>query len=145
MRLFNRNKIFHSPVVTTRIRSRAAACLENQHGQAIIEFAFLATFLAIILLAMVIIHELGMKNTIAIDLLRQEMRGSMLASAGNPFAKNKVQKDVFVDIPGKMKQVFDAPFFTAHHEIEFYEGSYQGSGDSLYRRKFLYRKIELEN
>ena len=145
MRLIRRKSIFRGSAAFKRSRTLAAVCLHNQRGQAIIEFAFLATFLAIILLAMVIIHELGMKNTIAIDSLRQEMRGSMLAGAGNPFAKNRVQKDVFVDIPGKMKQVFDAPFFTAHHEIEFYEGSYQGSGDSKYRQKFLYRKIELEN
>jgi hypothetical protein len=145
MHLFNQTVTPRGIAPRTPFRGSAAICLQNQHGQAVIEFAFLATFLAIILLAMVVIHELGMKNTIAIDSLRQEMRDSMRAGAGNPFTKNSVQKDVFVDIPGKMKQVFGAPFVTTHHEIEFYEGSYQGSGDNKYRRRFLYRKIELEN
>ena len=145
MRLFHQNRIFRGTAASPRFRSRAIACLGNQHGQAIIELALLATFLGVILLGMVIIHELGLKNTIAIDFLRQEMRDSMLASAGNPFIKNTLHRDVFVDIPGKMKQVFGKPFIDTRLEIKFYEGSYQGSGDSLYRRKFLYRKIEVTN
>lgn len=130
---------FFSPI------GKSLFCLKNQQGQAIIELALLMTFLAIILLAMVIIHEVGMKNTVAIDSMRQEMRNSMDDHKRGPFAKNSVQKDIFVDIPGKMKQIFGAPYIDVHHEIEFYEGSYQGSGDNKYRRRFLYRKIELQN
>ena len=120
--------------------------LKNQRGQAIVELALMMTFLAMILLALVIIHELGIKNILAIDSLRYDMRVSMLNNARNPFTNNVVQKDVFVDIPGKMKQVFGTPFITTHHEISFYEGSYQGSGDSKYNnRGKLYRKIDLQN
>ena len=119
--------------------------LRNQKGQAIVELAFMMVFLAVILLAMVIIHELGMKSTIAIDSLRQEMRSSMRANAGAPFAGNRVNKDVFVNIPGKMKQVFGRPFIKVSHKIEFYEGSYQGNSLSKYNLRDLYRKIEIDN
>jgi hypothetical protein len=120
-------------------------CLKNQRGQAIVELSLLMLLLAIILMALIIIHELGIKNIFAIETLRHDMRVSMLNHARNPFTKNFVQKDVFVDLPGKMKLVFRAPYIVSHHEIEFYEGSYQGSGDSKYNRKFLYRKIDLQN
>jgi hypothetical protein len=96
-------------------------------------------------LALVIVHELCIKNISAIEALRHEMRISMLIQAPNPFAPNRVEKDVFVDIPGKMKNVFGTPFIHTRHQIEFYEGSYQGAGDSKYNRRFLYRKIELNN
>lgn len=118
---------------------------KNQRGQAVVELSLMMTFLAVILLGLVIVHELGVKNIFAMEALRHEMRISMLNNARNPFAPNTVEKDVFVDIPGKMKQVFGAPDIRTHHQIEFYEGSYQGPGDSKYNRRFLYRKIDLQN
>ncbi len=117
----------------------------NQRGQAVVELSLMMTFLAMILLALVIFYEIGAKNISAIETLRHEMRMSMFQNAQNPFTKNTVQKDVFVDIPGKMKQVLGRPFISTHQQIEFYEGSYQGSGDSIYSRRALYRKIYLQN
>lgn len=117
----------------------------DQNGQAVVELSLMMMFLAAILLALVIFHEVGFKNIFAMEALRHDMRVSMLNSARNPFSMNSVQKNVFVDIPGKMKQVLGTPFIATRHEIEFYEGSYQGSGDSKYNRRFLYRKIDLQN
>jgi hypothetical protein len=119
--------------------------IANQRGQAVVELSLMMAFLAVILLALVIIHELGVKNIFAIEALGHEMRVSMHGNAPNPFTINSVQKDVFVDIPGRMKQVFNTPYIKTHHQIQFYEGSYQGSGDSKYNRKFLFRKIDLED
>jgi hypothetical protein len=117
----------------------------NQRGQAVVELSLMMTFLAIILLALIIFYEMGAKNISAIESLRHEMRLSMFQNAQNPFTKKTVQTDVFVDIPGKMKQVLGRPFISTHQQIEFYEGSYQGSGDSIYNRKELYREILLQN
>ena len=125
--------------------NRNTICLRNQHGQAIIELAFLMTFLAIILLSMVIIHELGMKNTIAVDLLRQRMIESVHNNAGDRFKLNTgVKEDVFVVIPGKMKQYLGRTHIKVTHKITFYEGSYKGKSKNQYRRpRPKVRKIEL--
>jgi hypothetical protein len=117
---------------------------KGQSGQAVIELALMMTFLAMILLALIIIHELQYKSILAIEALRHEMRESMDVSAAGPFAKNIVQKDIFVELPGRMKKVFGAPFLTQLHQIEYYEGSYQGAEDNYYRKKELYREIRLE-
>jgi hypothetical protein len=117
----------------------------NQRGQAVVELSLMMTFLAMILLALIIFYEMGAKNISAIETLRHEMRLSMFQNADNPFTKKTVQTDVFVDIPGKMKQVLRMPFISTHQQIEFYEGSYQGSGDSIYNRRVLYREIFLQN
>jgi hypothetical protein len=118
---------------------------DNQRGQAVVELSLMMTFLAMILLALIIFYEMGAKNISAIETLRHEMRRSMFQNAENPFTKKMVQTDVFVDIPGKMKQVLGMPFIATHQQIEFYEGSYQGSGDSIYNRRVLYREIFLQN
>ena len=117
----------------------------NQRGQAVVELSLMMTFLAMILLALIIFYEMGAKNISAIESLRHEMRISMDINKENPFTQKKVQTDVFVDIPGKMKRVLGRPFIITHQQIEFYEGSYQGSGDSIYNRRELYREILLQN
>ena len=118
---------------------------KGQSGQAVIELSLMMTFLAIILLALVIIHELGYKNILAIEKLRNDMRISMDRNAPNPFAKNIVQKEIFVDVPGRMKDVFGGPFISQTHKIEYYEGSYQGSGNSFYRKRKLFREILIQD
>ncbi|RJP84610.1 MAG: hypothetical protein C4518_19040 [Desulfobacteraceae bacterium] len=118
---------------------------KNQNGQAVIELALMMTFLAMILLALMIIHELQYKNILTIEALRNEMRISMDRNAPGPFTKNIKQKDVFVEVPGRMKEVFGAPFLSQPHRIEYYEGSYQGAGDSYYKQRELYRKILIQN
>lgn len=116
----------------------------GQKGQAVIELSLMMTFLAMILLALIIIHELQYKNILTIETLRHEMRVSMDQNAADPFTKKIVQKDVFVELPGRMKDVFSAQDLSQTHKIEFYEGSYQGIGDSHYQKKELYREIRLE-
>lgn len=118
---------------------------KGQSGQAVIELSLMMMFLAMILLALVIIHELGYKNILAIENLRNEMRISMDQNAPSPFAKNIVQEDIFVDVPGQMKAVFGGPFLYQTHKIEYYEGSYQGSGDSFYKKRKLYREILIQD
>jgi len=118
---------------------------KGQNGQAVIELALMMTFLAMILLALMIIHELQYKNILTIETLRHEMRVSMDQNAADPFAKNIVQKDVFVELPGRMKDVFGAPFLSQTHKIEYYEGSYQGTGDSYYKKRELYREILIQD
>lgn len=117
---------------------------DDQSGQAVIELALMMTFLAMILLALIIIHELQYKSILAVETLRHEMRESMDAAAAGPFVKNTARKDVFVALPGRMKAVFGAPFLSQLHQIDYYEGSYQGTGDSYYQKKELYREIRLE-
>lgn len=143
---FPRNRFIASMRAVFAPPAGARVCPSgNQRGQAVVELSLMMAFLAVILLGLVILHELGVKNIFALEGLRHEMRVSMLNHARNPFLMNTVRKDVFVDIPGKMKQVFGTPYIATHHQIEFYEGSYQGSGDSKYNRRFLYRKIDLQN
>jgi len=91
----------------------------NQRGQAVVELSLMMTFLAMILLALIIFYEMGAKNISAIESLRHEMRISMFQNAQNPFTKKTVQTDVFVDIPGKMKRVLGRPFITTHSKLKF--------------------------
>lgn len=100
--------------------------LDNQKGQVIIELALLMPFLAMILLAVVIIRELGAKQVGALETLRQEMRESMNDSAPGPFLPRTGHQTIWVDVPGKMKEVFKAPFIRQDLDIEYYEGSYHG-------------------
>jgi hypothetical protein len=118
---------------------------KSQSGQAVIELALMMTFLAMILLALIIIHELQYKSILTIETLRHEMRVSMDQNTTGPFTKNRVQKEVFVEIPGRMKDVFGAPFLSQPHQIEYYEGAYQGAGNSYYSKKELYREILIED
>lgn len=131
-------KEYHLPHVCRRLP-------KDQGGQAVIELALMMTFLAMILLALIIIHELQYKSILAIETLRHEMRMSMDQNAAGPFTKNKVRKEVFVEIPGRMKDVFGAPFLSQPHQIEYYEGAYQGEGNSYYSKKELYREILIED
>lgn len=101
-------------------------------------------FLAMILLAMTIIYEFSAKQVGALEILRQEMRESMNDNAAGPFHAKTGHQTIWVDIPGKMKQVFKAPFIKQDLEIKYYEGSYHGFALTKYHnRGRSIRKINL--
>lgn len=109
--------------------------LGNQKGQVIVELALMMPFLAMILLALTIIYELGAKQVGALEILRQEMRESMDTNAAGPFRADMERQTVRVDIPGTMKQVFNTPFISQDLAITYYEGSYQGFGLTKYHNR----------
>ncbi|MFH1156011.1 MAG: hypothetical protein V1793_19565 [Pseudomonadota bacterium] len=106
---------------------------QRQQGQMIVELALMMPFLGMVLLAMFIISEVSSAQGGAMESLRSSMRQSMYANAGGVFHKKKAKTAIFVDVPGKMKQVFKTPAIFQEFEINYYEGSYQGSGKNLYR------------
>ncbi len=120
----NENMANHHPRRHPGLRKKHP--LGNQDGQVIVELALMMPFLAVILLALVIIYELSAKQVGALETLRQEMRESMNAEAAGPFRADTEHETIWVDIPGKMKQVFNAPFLTQDLEINYYKGSYHG-------------------
>jgi hypothetical protein len=109
--------------------------LDNQKGQVIVELALMMPFLAIILLALTIIYEFSAKQVGAMETLRHEMRESMNAGAPGPFRAKTAQHTIRVDIPGKMKQVFQAPFIKQDLSINYYEGSYHGFSLTKYHNR----------
>lgn len=115
----------------------------NQAGQAVTELALMMTFLAVILLGLVVVSGFASKNVSALEKLRFEMRVSMHDNAGGPFARKIVEETVMVDIPGRMKQVFRVPSLSKDHRIEFYEGAYTGRGISYYVARGRVRNVDL--
>lgn len=124
---------------------RPKSPLKNQKGQAITELSLLMFFLAMILLGMIFVSLFVCENLSAVEKVRFDMRLSMYQNANKPFLKNIKEKVVMLDLPGRLKQVFGAPFLRQEHRIEFYEGSYTGLGKSYYVKRELYRKIELQD
>lgn len=109
--------------------------IDNQKGQVIVELALMMPFLAIILLALVIIYEFSAKNVGALETMRQEMRESMNDNAAGPFHAKTGRQTVRVDVPGKMKQVFQTPFIEQELSIDYYEGSYHGFALTRYHNR----------
>jgi hypothetical protein len=119
-------KITAGQAICRKKNSNGRRPLDNQNGQVIVELALMMPFLAVILLALVIIYELSAKQVGALEILRQEMRESINAEASGPFRAGSEHQTIWVDIPGKMKQVFNTPFITQDLEIDYYKGSYHG-------------------
>lgn len=129
--------------MTSGFRMRSVA--KRQEGQAVIELALMMTFLAAILLGLVLVSAFVSENVSSVEKLRFDMRVSMHANADGPFARNFMEETAMVDVPGRMKQVFNAPFLSKDHRIDFYEGSYPGAGNSYYVRRYLYRNVDLQD
>jgi hypothetical protein len=110
------------------------APLKNRKGQAIIELTLMMPLLAVMLLSLVVICEWGSKKVEALGDIRHEMRLSMNENAAGRFKKNMKQKNIYVDIPGKLKWYFGTPFIFQTLKIEFYEGSYHGKKKNKYHR-----------
>ncbi len=106
--------------------SRVHNPLGSQKGQVIIELALMMPFLAVILLALVIVYELSAKQVNTMETLRQEMRESINAAAAGPFRPDTEKMTIWVHIPGKMKEIFNTPFITQDLKIDYYKGSYHG-------------------
>jgi hypothetical protein len=109
--------------------------LDNQKGQVIIELALMMPFLAVILLALVIVYELSAKQVYTQETLRQEMRESINAAAAGPFRADTEKQTIWVHIPGKMKEVFNTPFITQDLKIDYYKGSYHGYALTKYHNR----------
>lgn len=109
--------------------------IDDQKGQVIIEFALMMPFLAIVLLALVLIYEFSSKQVVAMEALRQEMRESMNAGAPGPFRADTTKQTIRVDLPGKMKQVFNAPYIEKDLDITYYKGSYHGFALTKYHNR----------
>ncbi|RJP36327.1 MAG: hypothetical protein C4548_16080 [Desulfobacteraceae bacterium] len=109
--------------------------IDNQNGQVIIELALMMPFLAIVLLALALIYEFSSKQVVAMETIRQEMRESMDAGAPGPFLADTTKQTIRVDIPGKMKQVFNAPYIEKDLRITYYKGSYHGFALTKYHNR----------
>jgi len=123
---------------------RKSLC-KDQKGQAVTELALMMTFLAVILLGMVIVSGFASRNVLAVEKLRFDMRVSMHDNADGPFVRRDIEEVVRVDVPGRMKQVFRTPFLSNTHRIEFYEGSYTGRGKSYYRTRYRVRNVDIQD
>lgn len=109
--------------------------IDNQQGQVIVELTLLMPFLAMVLLALVITYEFSFKQVGAMEIIRQEMRKNMNDGAASFFRSDTARQTIRVDIPGKMKQVFNAPFIEQDLHITYYMGSYQGFGLTKYHNR----------
>lgn len=118
---------------------------ENQCGQAVTELALMMTFLAVVLLGMVVVSDFASKNVAAVEKLRFDMRVSMHENAGGAFSRRIMEEVVMVEVPGRMKQVFRTPFLSKDHRVEFYEGSYTGRGINYYLTRDLVRNVDLQD
>jgi hypothetical protein len=99
----------------------------------IVELAMMMIFLAMVFLAVIIVSEVSTRHLYAVESLRSQMRRSMHAAAAGPFQKKEDETVIAVDVPGKMRQVFDTPFILQKMKFHYYEGSYQGQGRNVYR------------
>ena len=117
----------------------------DQKGQAVVELALLLPFLAIILLATVIIYEYSSKKVISSIKLRHEMRKSMYSGASRNFNLVTKTERIRVELPGRMKQVFQMPFISDELEIKFYQGSHKGYRQNKFWMRKSLRNIYVEN
>ncbi len=113
--------------------------LEDQSGVAIVEFCLMLPILVIILMFLLIIYEYNLKQVTVLEELRYGMRKSIDDNAASPFRHRTVTESLFVEIPGRMKNVVGKPFIRESMTLSFYEGCNQGIGKNKYRVKYADR------
>lgn len=125
-----------------RSRIRPKAILGNEKGLAVVEFFLMLPMLVVIMMFLLIIYEYNTKQVTALEELRYGMRKSIDDHAAAPFHSRVIERNAFVDIPGRMKTVVGSPFIKQSLSISFYEGCYQGLGKNKYRMRYLYREVK---
>jgi len=74
--------------------------------------------------------------------VRYELRVKIEKEAEGPFKEVKEKGDVFVEIPGKLKEWMERTYVATEITMSSYAGCYQGLGLNEYRNRRRIRQIE---
>ena len=124
------------------MKSKLIKVIKNNKGQALIEFGLMLPLFVIVMIFLIIIYDLTNTQITVQENIRYEVRKSIDLNAKGKFRPREKTGDVFVEVPGRMKNILEIPFISQTMKLSYYEGCYQGLYKNKFRKRYLYRQIE---
>ncbi len=121
--------------------------LTDNNGAVMVEFAMMMPLIIILMVFLMATYEFVEQMITVQQDIRYELRTSIDKNSGGPFHRVIVpgggSSNVFVEMPGKMKDILGRPYIRSTMTLSGYEGCYQQRGHSKYGNRA--RPIRLIN
>ena len=113
----------------------------NSNGQAMVEFALMLPAIIVIMMFLIITYNLVSEMITVHEDLRFEVRKAVASKAPSSFGQVFKEAWATVEIPGRMKYVFNRESIRQKLTLESYGGCYHDFYINKFRMRYLYRQI----
>lgn len=116
--------------------------IRNEQGQAMVELCLMLPLVVIFMVFLIFVYSLVSEIIRVQQDVRYELRVKIDKEASDPFHDVEEKGDVFVEIPGRLKEWMGRSYVATEITMSSYAGCYQGLGWNEYRNRRRLREIE---
>jgi hypothetical protein len=115
--------------------------INNENGQATVEFFLILPLFVVVMLFLMLVYELLVEITTVQQNVRFEMRTTVEKEWETDFHAVEEEEDVFVKLTGAMKAMLGYQYIKKLIIMKSYAGCYPGLKKNIYRLRHRHRQI----